>query len=69
MPATDKEEAFADLVRQYEDMWVAIIEKAGVEYVVGHGSTAVEAANEAKGKGQPQAVLFKVALFKSRSVY
>jgi len=33
MPATNKEEAFAELVKEYEDMWVAIIEVDGVEFV------------------------------------
>ena len=69
MPATNKEEAFAELVREYENMWVAIIEGDGMEYVVGHGATAVEAADEANRKGHPQTMLFKVPSFKSRSVY
>lgn len=65
----NKEEAFADLVRQYENEWVAIIETEGSESVVGHGSTALEAANEAKEKGYAQAILFKVPSFSSRFVY
>lgn len=69
MPAISKEEAFAELVREYENLWVAIIEQDGVESVVGHGSTAVQAANEATEKGHPQAMLFKVPSFKSRFVY
>lgn len=69
MPAAyDKENAFADLVRDYENSWVAIIEKDGVEFVVGTGSTAVEAANEATEKGHPQAMLFKVPSFHSRFI-
>jgi hypothetical protein len=65
MATISKEDAFADLVRPYENMWVAIIEEDGVEYIVGHGSTAVEAANEATDKGypQPQATLFRVPPF------
>jgi hypothetical protein len=69
MPATNKEEAFAELVRDYENLWVAIIEKDGVEYVVGKGNTAVQAANEATEKGHPQPMLFKVPSFGSRFVY
>ena len=69
MSATNKEEAFADLVREYENLWVAIIEKDGVEHVVGHGVTAVEASNEAMEKGYSQPMLFKVPSFKSRFVY
>ena len=69
MPATIKEEAFADLVREYENRWVAIVEMDGVECVVGHGTTAVEAANEATKKGHPQAMLFKVPSFSCRFIY
>jgi hypothetical protein len=69
MSATTKEEAFADLVREYENLWVAIIEKDGVEYVVGHGSTAVQASEEATEKGHADAMLFKVPSFNSRFVY
>jgi len=69
MPATNKEEAFAELVKEYEDMWVAIIEVDGVEFVAGHGTTAVEAASEVAKKGYPQAMLFKVPSSKSRFVY
>lgn len=69
MAAIDKETAFAELVRDYENLWVAIIEKDGVEFVVGHGPTAVEAAKEATEKGYPQAMLFKVPSFKTRFVF
>jgi len=69
MATTSKEEAFAELVREYENLWVAIIEKDEVEYVVGHGSTAVEAANEATDKGHPQAMLVKVPSFKTRFIF
>ena len=69
MPAARKEEAFAELVRQYENMWVAIIEEDGEEQVVGHGTTAVQAANEAAEKGHSEPTLFKVPSFKSRFIY
>ncbi|MFN2494030.1 MAG: hypothetical protein ABR501_14235 [Pyrinomonadaceae bacterium] len=68
MPA-DKETAFAELIRDYESLWVAIVEKDGVEFVVGDGQTAVQAASEAKEKGYPQAMLFKVPSFKARFVF
>ena len=68
MSTTNKEEAFAELVREYENLWVAIIERDGAEYVVGHGTTAVQAANEATEKGHSQPLLFKVPSFKSRLV-
>jgi len=65
----DKETAFAELLRPYENLWVAIIEKDGVEFIVGSGSTAVEAANQAREHGHPQARLFKVPSFNVRLVY
>ena len=68
MPSTSKEEAFADLVRDYENLWVAIVEKDGVEFIAGSGTTAVKAVNEATEKGYPEAILFKVPSFKTRFV-
>jgi len=70
MPAVlDKESAFADLIKDHENQWVTIIEKDGVEFVVGTGSTAVEAVKDAATKGYPQAMLFKVPSFKARFIY
>jgi hypothetical protein len=69
MPATiDKETAFADLIRDYEDQWVAIDERDGVEFIVGQGKDAVEAAHDAEEKGFPNAMLFKVPSFTSRFI-
>ena len=69
MPGTlDKESAFADLVKDHEDQWVAIIEKDGVESIVGTGRTAVEAVRDATAKGHPQAMLFKVPSFSARFI-
>jgi hypothetical protein len=70
MPAiADNETAFAELLRPYENLWVAIIEKDGVEFVVGNGSTAVEAINLAREHGYPQPRLFRVPSFDLRLVY
>jgi hypothetical protein len=69
MPTTNNEEAFAELVRDYENSWVAIAEEDGKECVVGHGSTAVEAANQASVKGYPQVLLFRVPSFDTRFIY
>ena len=69
MPTTNKEEAFAELVREYENSWVAIVEDHGRECVVGHGPTAVDAANEASAKGYPQVLLFRVPSFDTRFIY
>ena len=68
MPAVDKETAFADLIRDHEDQWVAIDDREGVEFIVGHGKDAVEAAREAEANGFPNAMLFRVPLFNSRFV-
>lgn len=66
MPTTiDKESAFADLIRDHENQWVALIEKDGVEYVVGSGVDPNEAVNDAKANGYSNAMLFKVPSFKS----
>jgi hypothetical protein len=61
----DKESAFAELVRDYENQWIAIEKKDGVEVVVGSGRDAVEAAEAAEANGFPEAVLFKVPSFNS----
>jgi len=66
MPATlDKEAAFADLIKDHEDQWVAIDERDGVEFIVGQGKDAVAAAKDAEAKGYPNAMLFKVPSFSS----
>lgn len=65
MPPIDKETAFADLIKDYENQWVAIDERDGVEFVVGHGRDAVEAAEDAEKKGFPNAILCKVPSFNS----
>lgn len=63
MPATDAETTFADLLRNYEDRWVAIDESRGVKIVVGVGRDAVEAAEDADKKGFPDAALLRVPSF------
>jgi hypothetical protein len=69
MPAANKEEAFADLVRDYENLWVAIIEKDEEEIVVGAGITPKEALAKARDKGFTDVVLFSVPSFSSSFVY
>jgi hypothetical protein len=69
MPATiDRETAFAELVRGYENEWIALVEKDGADFVVGSGATAVEAVNQAREHGYPEARLFKVPSFSVRMV-
>jgi hypothetical protein len=65
MPTIEKETAFAELIREHENQWVAIDERDGVEFIVGHGKDAVEAAHDADAKGFPGAMLFKVPSFTS----
>ena len=69
MPAVIKEEAFADLVREYENLWVALIEKDGEEFIVGSGETPTEALAQAKAKGFTNAVLFSVPSFSQAFIY
>jgi hypothetical protein len=65
MPTIDKETAFADLVKNHENQWVAIDERDGVEFIVGSGKDAVEAAQDAEAKGFPDAMLVKVPSFRA----
>jgi hypothetical protein len=69
MPAANKEEAFADLVREYENLWVALIERDGKESIVGSGETPTEALAQAKAKGFTNAVLFSVPSFSQAFIY
>ena len=65
MLAIDSETAFAELVREYEDQWVAINDRDGVQVIVGSGKDAVEAARAAEAKGFPDAALLRVPSFTS----
>jgi len=69
MPATIKEEAFADLVREYENQWVAIIETDGKESIVGAGTTPKEALAQAREKGFTDVLLFSVPSFSHSLAY
>jgi len=69
MPAANKEEAFAELVREYENLWVAIIEKGEEEVVVGAGSTPKEALSNARDKGYTDVLLFSVPSFSCSFAY
>ena len=64
----DKETAFAELVRDHENQWIALDDREGVRFIVGSGRDAVEAAQDAESKGFPDAVLFKVPSFSSSFV-
>lgn len=65
MATTDeeKEQAFAEELRRYEDKWVAIHQSEGSETIVGSGSNGVAAVRDAKAKGFHDTVLLKVLPF------
>jgi Family of unknown function (DUF5678) len=59
----DKELAFLEELRKYENKWVAILEADDAEVVVGSGKDAIEATREAEEKGFKETVLFFVRPF------
>jgi len=65
MPTIDRETEFAELVRKYENQWIALDERDGVKVIVGSGRDAIEAAQTAEVNGFPNAVLFRVPSFTS----
>lgn len=65
MLTVDKETEFAELVRKYENLWIALNEKDGLKVIVGSGRDAVEAAEAAESNGFPDAALFRVPSFTS----
>ena len=65
MSPVDQETQFAELVRNYVNLWIALDEKDGIKVIVGSGRNAVEAAASAEANGFPDAVLFKVPWFSS----
>jgi hypothetical protein len=69
MSTTDKETAFAERVRPYENKWVALVEKEGEDFVVGSGTTPTEALTEAKKNGFATAILFSVPSFSDVFAY
>jgi Family of unknown function (DUF5678) len=58
-----REIAFLDELRKYEDKWVAILKSGDEEIIVGSGNDAVEAAANAKANGLDETVLFYVKPF------
>lgn len=61
--APDKDTAFAELVRPYEDQWVALAKRDGEEIVVGSGKDPAQALEAAKSQGFTSPVLFSVPSF------
>ncbi len=59
----DLDTNFPNIIRDYENKWVALAEIDGKESVVGSGDDATEAAREAKAQGFLETVLFRVPSF------
>jgi len=59
----EKELAFVEELRKYENKWVTIFESGETEMVVGSGKDAIEATREAEAKGFKDTVLFFVRPF------
>lgn len=54
---------FPNLIRDYENKWVAIVEVDGKESIVGSGDDASEATRQARSRGFVETILFKVPSF------
>lgn len=54
---------FPEIIRPYENKWVALAEVDGKETVVGSGDDATQATFQAQARGFMDAVLFKVPSF------
>lgn len=59
----DLDTNFPNIIRDYENKWVAITEINGLEAVVGSGDDATEATRQAKARGFLETFLFKVPSF------
>jgi hypothetical protein len=59
----EQELVFLEALRQHENRWIAILESAGSEVIVGSGLDAVAALADAEAKGFTDAILFKVPPF------
>lgn len=60
---SDLDSAFPEIIREYENKWVALAEIDGKETVVGSGDDATQATLQAKARGFIETVLFKVPSF------
>jgi hypothetical protein len=59
----ERELAFLEELKKYENKWVAIYERDAGEVIVGSGDDAVEAMRQAEASGFSDAVLMKVTAF------
>ena len=59
----EKELAFLEELKKYENKWVAFIESGGAEIIVGSGDDALAAKQDAETKGFKDTVLYKVQPF------
>jgi hypothetical protein len=58
-----KEVAFLEQLEKHENEWVAFIDGTDGETIVGAGRDAIEAMQEARANGFPNAILLKVPRF------
>lgn len=59
----EKEMAFLEELKKYENRWVAVLESEDEEIIVGSGEDAVEAKSDAVARGFSDVVLFWVRPF------
>lgn len=59
----ERELAFLEELKKYENKWVAIYERDAREVIVGSGDDAVEAMRQAEANGFADAVLMKLTAF------
>ena len=59
----DSDSDFPEIIREYENKWVALADIDGKETVVGSGEDATQATLQAKARGFMETVLFKVPSF------
>lgn len=60
---SDLDSEFPEVIRDYENKWVALADIDGKETVVGSGDDATQATLQAKARGFMETVLFKVPSF------
>ncbi len=61
---SDLDSDFPEIIRGYENKWVALADIDGKETVVGSGDDATQATLQAKARGFMETVLFKVPSFR-----
>jgi Family of unknown function (DUF5678) len=65
---SEKEAAYLEELKKYENRWVAVLESEDEDIIVGSGKDAVEAKRDANTKGFNDVVLFWVRPFNAGRV-